>query len=170
MTGRESLALAVAAACSVSTMGWIVWSERPAPALPSHEPAAPAAGAHPRIDPQLAVREVDEARVADLEAAAESAPDDASPRVSLGDLYVDARRFEEAIPWYEQALSLEPSQPHALLNLGIARAVGLRDLQGALSAWEQVVEIAPDGPEAAAARELLGRMRAAHDAQAAELP
>lgn len=166
MTGRELLALAVAASCSLSIMGWIVWSERPVPP----PPIGPAAASHPEIDPRLTARDVDEARVADLKATAESAPENASPRVSLGDLYVDARRFEEAIPWYEQALSLEPSHPHALLNIGIARAVGLRDLEGALSAWEQVVEIAPDSPEGAAARELLGRMRAAHDAPAAELP
>ena len=122
--------------------------------------------------------------------------------MSLGDLYFQARQFEAAIPWYEQALALDPArvdantslgmsyfhagQPpraveafersleidpvHArtLLNLGIVRALGLRDLEGALAAWEQVVTAAPDSREALDARELLDRVRAAHESTPAD--
>ena len=200
MTGREVLVLGVAAACSLSVMGWIIWSERPVPAPPPPEPAAAAEAVS---EPE--VREVDAERVAELEAAALAAPDDAGVRVSLGDLYFDARQFETAISWYEQALAvdpahvdantsiamswfhagdtqravemfersleIDPAHPRTLLNLGIVRALGFRDLEGALAAWEQVIAAAPDSREALDARELLDRVGAAHESPpAAGLP
>ena len=204
MTGRELLVLGVAAACSLSVMGWIIWSERPVPPPASHEPAA-APGAAAEAVPEPEVREVDAERAAELEAAALAAPDDAAVRVSLGDLYFDAREFETAIAWYEDAmavdpahvdantsiamswfhagdtqravetfersLEIDPAHPRTLLNLGIVRALGFRDLEGALAAWEQVIAAAPDSREALDARELLDRVGAAHESTpAAGLP
>lgn len=200
MTGRELLVLGVAAACSLSVMGWIIWSERPVPAPPPPEPAAAAEAV-----PEPEVREVDAARAAELEAAAGAAPDDAAVRVSLGDLYFDARQFETAIAWYEEALAadpahvdantslamswfhagdtqravetfdrsleIDPAHPRTLLNLGIVRALGFRDLEGALAAWEQVIAAAPESREALDARELLDRVGTAHESPpAAGLP
>ncbi len=200
MTGRELLVLGVAAVCSLSVMGWIIWSERPVPAPPPPEPAAAADAA-----PEPEALEVDAERVAGLEAAARAAPDDAAVRASLGDVYFDARQFETAISWYEQAvavdpayvdastslamswfhagdaqraietfersLEIDPAHPRTLLNLGVVRALGFRDLEGALAAWEQVIAAAPDSREALDARELLDRVGAAHEsAPAAGLP
>ncbi len=196
MSGRESLVLAVAAACSVSIMGWIVWSERPVPAAAptdrTPEAVAQPIGAPPPLEPQA----VDETRVATLEASADAKPDDVASRVALADLYFGAQRFDEAIPWYEQALRLTPADPdvgtnlgvsyyyagqteraiesfersleadpshqRALLSLGIVKAFGLQDLDGAIVAWEQVVAIAPDTPEGVAAQDSIDRMRSAH--------
>ena len=200
MTGRELLVLGVAAACSLSVMGLIIWSARPVP-----PPLPPEAVAAADAAPPPAAREVDAERAAELEAAAQAAPDDAAVRVLLGDLYFDARQFEAAISWYEQvvaldpqhvdantslgmswfhagdlpravetlegSLKIDPAHPRTLLNLGIVRALGFRDLEGALAAWEQVVAAAPDSREALDARELLDRVGAAHESPpAAGLP
>ena len=185
------MVLAGATLCSVAIMGWIVWSERQVSPPPS---SGQAVQAPPIAAP--APRDVDATRVATLEASAVSSPEDASPRVSLGDLYFEAERFEDAIPWYEQAIALNPSDldastslgvsyyyagqteraieaferslevapsnQRALLSLGIVRAFGLQDLEGAITAWEQVVAIAPDSPEGVAAQDSLDRLRAVH--------
>lgn len=120
MSGRESLVLGVATLCSVSIMGWIVWSERPvpppSPRVPTSSAATEPAGGAPALEPQA----VDESRVATLEASAESAPDDAAPRAALGDVYFGAQRFEDAIPWYEQALALSSGDPDVGTNLGVS--------------------------------------------------
>ena len=50
----------------------------------------------------------------------------------------------------------------ALLNQGILRAFGKQDLAGAADAWQQVVDLAPDTPEARAARQALEGLRNAH--------
>ena len=195
MSGREFLVLAATVSCSLAIMGWVVWSERPAPPPVStftSEASADDAGS----------AALDEAHVAALQAAAEDAPEDVSSRLALGDLYFAAGRFEEAIPWYEQALTLspesfdvstnlgvsyyyagqtaqaidqfertlevEPRDPRALLSLGIVRAFGLQDLEGAMELWERVIEITPDSPEGRAARDSLERIRSAHGTSEAD--
>ena len=189
------MVLALALACSIALMGWIVWSERPVESPPpsaSTDDAQADAGGQP---PEAAL---DETHVAALEAAAAAAPDDVVSRLALGDLYFGARRFEQAILWYEAALELDshdgdagtnlgvsyyyagqteravaqfeqsleinPSNQRALLSLGIVRAFGLQDIEGATALWERVIEIAPDSPEGRAARDSLDRMGQAHGA------
>ena len=201
MTARELSVIVVAALCSISIMGWIVWSERadrtPLTALPVED------GRDDTGSGQIS-RDVDEVQVATLQTKAESTPEDISSRLALGDLYFRAGRFDEAIPWFEQAIALDPAHgegrtnlgvsyyysgqtsravetfeylleiypehQRALLSLGIVKAFGLQDLDGAMAAWERVIEIAPDSPEGLAARDSLERIRAAHESSGSDLP
>jgi len=187
---RESLILGLTVACSMAIMGWIIWTERPVASVP---PAAPTdtsvSGAQPPPP--------DEARVADLIAAAETNAEDLDSRVSLAELYFESHSFEEAIPRYEEVLTMmpdnvqastnlgisyyyvgsseraveqlersleiEPTHAQTLVTLGIVKAFGLQDLEGATAAWERVLEVAPDGSEARAARDALNRLQAAHE-------
>jgi hypothetical protein len=48
------------------------------------------------------------------------------------------------------------------LNIGVVRAFGKQDLAGAARAWQRVVDLAPDTPEARAARQALEGLRNAH--------
>ena len=186
MSGREALVLALALACSVAFMGWIVWSERPASTPP---PSASTDGAQVDAGGRPPEAALDEIHVAALEAAATDVPDDVVSRLALGDLHFGARRFEQAILWYEaalelspdhvdvwtnlgisyyyagqteravvqfeQSLEIDPSNQRTLLSLGIVRAFGLQDIEGATALWERVIEIAPDSPEGRAARHSL---------------
>ena len=190
MNRIQPLPLVVSVALAVGLMGWIVWSQRPAAPVAEMQvlPAPPS--------PVPDVQPVDAARAAELRAAAETAPDDAQVRVDLGNLYFDARRFEDAIPWFEAALVLNPEEvdvstdlgvvyyymddidralsqferslevapTHAktILILGIVRAFGKQDLQGAIEAWEEVQRVAPGSREAIAAAEALEQFRAVH--------
>jgi hypothetical protein len=49
-----------------------------------------------------------------------------------------------------------------LLNQGIVKAFGKQDLQGAVAAWEKVIQIAPASPEAETARKALQGLKSAH--------
>jgi TPR repeat protein len=194
---REPIVLAVSICCSLAIMSWIVWSERPVPAAAAaatdlgvgatgDASTAPSAGVPADPPP------VDPAQAAALEAAALADTGDPAPRVALGNLYYHAQTFEAAIPWFEEALALqpddldsstnlgvcyfyagraeraieqlersleiEPDHPQTLLNVGIVRAFALDDIEGAKVAWERVIEVAPDGREARAAGEALGRV------------
>jgi hypothetical protein len=46
--------------------------------------------------------------------------------------------------------------------MGIVRAFGKQDLEGAAQAWQRVIELAPDTPEGRAARQALDNMKSAH--------
>lgn len=198
---RESLILGLSVACSMAIMGWIIWAERPvSPAPPEPPVAAPTDASVGGVQ----VPPLDEARVADLVAATERDAEDLDSRVLLAGLYFESHGFEQAIPWYEEILTLtpddveastnlgisyyyvgaldralgqfersleiEPTHAQTLVTIGIVKAFGLQDLEGATAAWERVLEVAPDGPEARAAREALSRLQTAHENTAVGSP
>ena len=193
MRGQSS-AFLISAAFSGLIIGWILLSQRPADRL-TPQPTETAQG-NLNVDAARLPRPIDEARAEALRTAVARDPEDAEPRVELGNLYFDAERFVEAIVWFEQALglnphdvdvstdlgvsyyytnqpdraleqlertlALDPKHPKTILNIGIVRAFGKQDLDGAEAAWQQIIEIAPDSPEARTAQEALDTMRAAH--------
>ena len=177
---RESLILGLAVACSMAIMGWIIWVERPVPPAP-----LAVASTDTSVD-GVQVPPLDEARVAELVAAAEADAEDLDSRVALAGLYFESHSFEQAIPRYEEILTLTPDDVQASTNLGISyyyvgaseRAVGQfeRSLEiepthaqtlvtlGIVKAFGlQDLEVAPDGPEARAARDALSRLQTAHE-------
>jgi cytochrome c-type biogenesis protein CcmH/NrfG len=65
---------------------------------------------------------------------------------------------------FDTSLKLDPKHAKTLLNLGIVNAFGKQDLQGASEAWQQVIKLSPDSPEAQAARRALDSLQSAHPA------
>lgn len=113
---RDSVLFGLAGVFFGLLAGWIIGSQQ-GPGRPAAEPvaAARAGGAGERQAPPL-----DTQRVADLTAAAERNANDAAARVQLADLYFDAERFHDAITWYEAALKIDPRNPNASTDLGLA--------------------------------------------------
>ena len=137
----EPLSLVVSLTLAVGLMGWIVWSQRPA------EPVAQTQVLPPTPTPPVQeVTPVDAARVADLRAVADNAPEDVQVRVDLGYLYLEARRFEDAITWFEAALVLSPDQVDVSTDLGVAYYY-VDDIDRALSQFARSLEMAPTDAE-----------------------
>ena len=99
-------------------VGWIIGSQQATggPRAPEAAPSAVQSGA-PAEKP---APPLDERRVADLTAAAGRNATDAESRIQLANLYFDAERFNDAIRWYEDALQVDPRNPNASTDLGIA--------------------------------------------------
>ena len=89
-------------------------------------------------------------------------PADADAGASLGVSYFYDGRAERAVEAFDRVLARNPEHPRTLLSLGIVKAFGLQDLDGAREAWEQVIAVAPGSPESGAAREAIERLGAAH--------
>jgi cytochrome c-type biogenesis protein CcmH/NrfG len=187
---RESVVFGIAGIFFGVLVGWIIGSQQGAPRPPVEAP--PQAAAQP---PQTAPP-LDETRASALRATAEKSPNDAAVRVELANLYFDSERFQDAARWYEDALKIDPRNPDAStdlgiayyymnqpdraleqferslaadprhskthLNIGIVRAFGKQDLEGAAKAWQKVIDIAPDSAEGRAARQALDSVRSAH--------
>jgi tetratricopeptide (TPR) repeat protein len=86
----------------------------------------------------------------------------------LGVSYYYLNQPDRALQQFAHSLSLDPKHTKTMLNMGIVRAFGKQDLDGASKAWEQVVALAPQSPEGQAARRALEAMRTAHPNVAAQ--
>jgi tetratricopeptide (TPR) repeat protein len=95
-------------------------------------------------------------------------PNDVNVSTDLGVAYYYTNRVDEALSQFDHSLSVDPKHAKTLLNQGIVRAFGNKDLDGATASWEQLLQVAPNGPEADAARSALDSLRSAHPGPGAE--
>ncbi len=96
------------------------------------------------------------------EAALKVDPKNVNASTDLGIAYYYSNQPDRALAQFDKSLELDPKHSKTLLNIGIVRAFGKQDLDGAEKAWQRVLEVAPDSPEAAVAKKGLDGLRAAH--------
>jgi cytochrome c-type biogenesis protein CcmH/NrfG len=96
------------------------------------------------------------------DAALQIDPKNVNASTDLGIAYYYSNQPDRALAQFDKSLALDPKHSKTLLNVGIVRAFGKQDLAGAEKAWERVLEVAPDSPEAAIAKKGLDGLRAAH--------
>lgn len=88
----------------------------------------------------------------------------------LGIAYYYTNQPDKALEQFDKSLAIDPTHSKTLLNIGVVRAFGKQDLEGAARAWERVIEVAPNTPEAARAKQGLDGIRAAHPAAGGGAP
>ena len=91
-------------------------------------------------------------------------PNDPNVSTDLGVCYYYTNEPDKALAQFAHSLKLDPKHTKTLLNVGIVKAFGKQDLEGAAQAWDQVIQLAPDSPEGQAAKRALDSLRAAHPA------
>jgi tetratricopeptide (TPR) repeat protein len=135
---RETLVFTAAGVLFGLVVGYMAasWDVVPRPVALATPAAAPA----PRAPGKPAVNP-DEVKA--LEALAARQPGDASARVELGNLYMDAERWEEAIRWYREALALDPSRPDVETDLG-ACLVSSGSPEQALAEFDKALRAKPE--------------------------
>ena len=97
-------------------------------------------------------------------------PNEVEISTDLGVSYYYTNQPDRALEQFARSLKIDPRHTKTLLNVGIVKAFGKQDLEGAQQAWEQVIQIAPDSPEGQAARRALDSLRAAHSNQGTQKP
>lgn len=190
---REAIVAGLSGILFGLLIGWILGAQtgtRPAAAIgggAGQTAAAPAAGGEAAAPP------LNVARVTELERRAKAEPGNADIRVELGNLYMDARRYDLAMPWYEGALQIDPRNVNAstdlavcyyntnqvdralaqidkslavdpqhvktLFNQGVIRAWGREDLAGAITSWERVVALDPNGEDGRRAKAAIDTLK-----------
>ncbi len=120
---RESVVFLVAGTFFGLLVGWILGSQQvkaptaSAAAAPASTSAAPATDA--TTSSAAPAPPLDTQQVAALQQQATAQPSNADVREQLGDLYFNAERFSQAVPWYEAALKLAPKNVNASTDLGV---------------------------------------------------
>jgi len=79
--------------------------------------------------------------------ALEVNPDNVDVRSDRGGALLQGRHIDEAIAELNMVLSKDPTHPQALYVLGVALLEGKADRQGALAAWNKLVQSHPELPE-----------------------
>lgn len=97
-------------------------------------------------------------------------PKDPNLSTDLGVSFYYTNQPDKALEQFARSLEADPKHLKTLLNMGIVRAFGKQDLEGAESAWQQVIEIAPDSPEAQSAKRALDSLKSAHPGGTTQKP
>lgn len=79
--------------------------------------------------------------------ALDQRPSDVNVRTDMGTSYWYAGEPEKAVAEYRHSLTINPTHPQTLFNLGVVMAGGLKDYAGAVRAWEKLLKTNPDYPE-----------------------
>jgi tetratricopeptide (TPR) repeat protein len=90
------------------------------------------------------------------------APNDVNVSTDLGVSYYYSNQPDRALEQFTHSLKLDSKHAKTLLNVGIVKAFGKQDLDGAAKAWQEVLQIAPDSPEGQAAKRALDSLSSAH--------
>jgi tetratricopeptide (TPR) repeat protein len=97
-------------------------------------------------------------------------PNNADVSTDLGVSYYYTNQPDKALAQFQRSLTIDPKHLKTLLNVGVVRAFGKQDLAGAEEAWQQVLKLAPDGPEGQAAKRAIDSLKSAHPAGATAAP
>jgi tetratricopeptide (TPR) repeat protein len=89
-------------------------------------------------------------------------PNQVEVSTDLGVSYYYANQPDKALEQFDRSLKIDPKHAKTLLHVGIVKWFSKQDLPGAQQAWEQVITLAPQSPEAQAARRALDSLRSAH--------
>ena len=77
------------------------------------------------------------------ERSLKSQPNNASVRTDMGTAYWYKGDADTAIVQFNKALTYEPTKPDTLFNLGVVKWQGKKDAQGALAAWQKLLDANP---------------------------
>jgi cytochrome c-type biogenesis protein CcmH/NrfG len=77
----------------------------------------------------------------------------------LGTAMYYAGRTDEGLKQLEKSLGIDPAHAQTWFNIGIIRRDAKGDKVGAVAAWEKLLEVAPNYPEAARVRTLISEAK-----------
>jgi cytochrome c-type biogenesis protein CcmH/NrfG len=89
------------------------------------------------------------------EKALEIEPRNVSVSTDLGTAMFYAGRTDEALKQLDKSLAIDPTHAQTWFNIGIIQRDGKKNPKGAAEAWQQLLKVAPDYPEAAKVRTLI---------------
>lgn len=87
-------------------------------------------------------------------------PSDTSVRTDLGTAYWYKGDPDRAIAEFNKALAIAPTKADTLFNLGIVKWQGKKDAQGAVAAWQKLLDTNPGYPNKEAVLQLIGQVQA----------
>jgi tetratricopeptide (TPR) repeat protein len=89
-------------------------------------------------------------------------PKNADISTDLGVSYYYLNQPDRALKQFDYSLSVNPTHTKTMLNMGVVRAFGKQDLDGAMAVWKKLIELSPGSAEGQAAQRALDSLKSAH--------
>ena len=86
-------------------------------------------------------------------------PDNADVLTDQGVMYRKLQAFDKAVANFQRAHQVDPRHVQSVYNLGVVYAYDLKDPAKAIAAWNRVIEVGPQSPQAAQARQNIQDLR-----------
>lgn len=147
-TGVSRVNLILVALLAAAVVIIIQQLGRPADTTSDPTGAAQLPSSHPDISSipsQLGAPQLDQAQVDSLKSQIEANPEDIEARILLGELYLNAGLYQDAIDVIAPVLDIDPTHLDALLALGVAE-YNLEQDAAAEAHWLRAAEVAPEQP------------------------
>jgi cytochrome c-type biogenesis protein CcmH/NrfG len=141
---RETLVFTLAGVGFGFLLGYMAagWEGMPRPAaVPAAQSTAASVSTGASAPPASVTIDPDELRA--MEQLAARQPADAGVRTELGNMYMDAQRWDDAIRWYGEALKIAPDNPDVRTDYGACYVHSGRPALG-LEQFEAVLKTHPD--------------------------
>lgn len=100
-----------------------------------------------------------------FEKSLEINPKNANARVDLASCLYYTGDVDGAITQLNKALTYDPKNPGALMNLGIIKIQSKNDTSGAIAAWEKLLKLNPDFPQKDAVQRMIEQAQQGGKAQ-----
>ncbi len=82
-----------------------------------------------------------------------------------GVMYRELKQYDKALANFEKAARVKPDHVQSLFNIGVVYESDKHDSAKALQAWEKVVQVAPNSPQANDARRAIADIKARQGAK-----
>lgn len=91
--------------------------------------------------------------------ALEINPKDANIRTDMGTMYRSLGKFDRAIEEFKRAAGDDPRHEQSRYNLGVTLYNDKKDMKGAANAWEDLLKVNPNYPNAEGLRQMISQAR-----------
>lgn len=91
--------------------------------------------------------------------ALEINPSDVNVRTDMGTMYRRIGNFDKAIEAFRKSASIDPKHEQSRFNLGVTLTEDKKDLKGAADAWEELLKINPNHPNAEGLKQAISQAR-----------
>jgi cytochrome c-type biogenesis protein CcmH/NrfG len=97
--------------------------------------------------------------IAYYQRAVDISPDDANLITDMGTALYYSDRSGEALAEFERSLELDPAHPQTLFNLGVVLLETEDDIEGAIAAWQRLIDLNPGYAQNAMVQAEIDRLR-----------
>jgi tetratricopeptide (TPR) repeat protein len=102
--------------------------------------------------------------------ALEINPNDINVRTDMGTMYRKIGNIDRAVEEFKKSIKIDPRHEQSRYNLGVTLYYDRKDAKGAADAWEELLKVNPNHPNAEALKQMISQIRSGSTAESRKDP